>query len=86
MNELGSHQKYVKWLCDNAATVITATTPGHNGRTHHVDMKLKKTREMVTDGFIEVSYIPNNMQEADGLTKHLNNASYKTFRDYMMSH
>ncbi len=50
LNELGSHQKCVKWWCDNAATVMTATTPGHNGRTRHLDVKLKKTREMVTVG------------------------------------
>ncbi len=85
LNELGSQQKCVKWWCDNAATVITATTPGHNGRPCHLDVKLKKTREMVTDGLIKVSYIPSNRQEADGLTKRLDKASHKRFRDYLIS-
>ncbi len=86
MNELGIDIENVVWWCDNASTVVTATTPGHTGRTQHLDVKLKKTREMVIDGIIIIKYIPGNKQEADGLTKRLDRVSHEKLRGYLMAY
>ncbi len=85
LNEINFRQSKVRWWCDNEAAVTAATTPGHCGRTRHLDVKLKKTREMVTKGLIEVHYIPTTKQEADGLTKRLEATAHKRFRNYLMS-
>ncbi len=79
LSELGFHQQCITWWCDNAPTIVTASTPGHNGRTRHLDVKLKKTRELVKNEKIKIKYIPTSEQLADGLTKRLDANLHKHF-------
>ncbi len=44
LEELGFRQDRTQWFCDNKATIVSAKTLGFNGRTRHVDVKLKFTR------------------------------------------
>ncbi len=77
LNELGIHQKRMPWLCDNQAAIAAAKTRGFNGRTRHVDIKLKFTRQEHNEKRVEIEYIPTNKQLADGLTKKLNKVKNK---------
>ncbi len=71
LEELGFRQPTTLWFCDNQATIISARTVGFNGRTRHVDVKLKFTRQECERGHIELQYVPTDRQLADGLTKRL---------------
>ncbi len=71
MNELDIPQPKLPWYCDNQATIIAAKTPGFNGRTRHVDTKLKFTRQEFELGNIDILYVCTDRQLADGLTKRL---------------
>ncbi len=71
LEELGLRQPRTPWFCDNQATIISARTIGFNGRTRHVDVKLKFTRQECERGYIELQYVPTDQQLADGLTKRL---------------
>ncbi len=85
LNELGLDIKNAEWRCDNEAIVIAITTPGHTGCTRHLDVKLKKTREMVMNNLIKVRYVPSSEQEADGFTKRLSKAAHEGFRDFLLT-
>ncbi len=45
LNEIGFEQPRIPWFCDNVATIVSAKTLGFNGRTRHVDIELKFTRQ-----------------------------------------
>ncbi len=84
LGEIGFEQSTVPWYCDNQATIISARTPGFNGRTRHVDVKMKFTRQEHELGNIELLYIPTNDQVADGLTKRLTKAKHEHFTSVML--
>ncbi len=50
---------------------MAAKTCGFNGRTRHVDIKLKFTRQEHELGKVEILYVPTDKQLADGLAKRL---------------
>ncbi len=58
LDELGFNQSRVPWFYNNTATIISAKTLGFNGRTRHVDVKLKFTRQEHERGNIELFYVP----------------------------
>ncbi len=58
LEELGYRQSRTPWFCDNQATIISAKTIGFNGRTKHVDVKLKLTRQEGERGRVELQYVP----------------------------
>ncbi len=66
-NELGLNTGRVTWWWENASTVITSTTPGHTGRTRHLDVKLKKThvRWSWTESSISSTFLPISWRQLD---------------------
>ncbi len=48
---------------------MSVRTMQFNGRTRHVDVKLKFTRQECEEGCVELQYVPTDRQLADGLTK-----------------
>ncbi len=79
LEELDLEQSGVPWFCDNQAAIISARTTGFNGRTRHVDVKLKFTRQECEQGRIVLRYVPTDRQLADGLTKRLRKAKHGEF-------
>ncbi len=71
IGELGAEQGRTPWLCNNQAAIMAAKTCGFNGRTRHVDIKLKFTRQEHELGKVEILYVPTDKQLADGLAKRL---------------
>ncbi|CAM9156151.1 unnamed protein product, partial [Discosporangium mesarthrocarpum] len=59
------------WHGDNRGALPAATITGFNGRTKHVDIKLKFTREYFARGFFDVQLVPATQQLADIFTKRL---------------
>ncbi len=84
LGEMGFGQARIPWFCDNTATIISAKTLGFNGRTRHVDVKLKFTRQEHELGNIELVYIPTEDQIADGLTKRLTRVKHEHFTSMML--
>ncbi|CAM9639234.1 unnamed protein product, partial [Choristocarpus tenellus] len=58
-------------FCDNRGAIQLGKITGFSGRTKHVDMKLKCTREYMDQGLFHVQFIPTSKQLADSLTKFL---------------
>ncbi len=54
LGELGLEQSRIPWFCDNHATTISARTSGFNGRTRHIDVKMKFTRQEYELGNVEL--------------------------------
>ncbi len=84
LGEIGFQQSRVHWFCDNQSTIIAAKTSGFNGRTRHVDTKLKFTRQEHELGNVELLYIPTDDQVADGLTKRLTKDKHQQFTSMML--
>ncbi len=85
LQELGFKSDKVHWYYGNIATVTAATSPGHVERTRYLDVKLKRTRELILQENIPINYIPASEQEADGLTKRLGGANHLCFINYVVS-
>ena len=71
LGEPGLVQSTIPRWCDNRGVIQAATTTGFNGRTKHVDVKLKCSREYVRRGLFEVKYVSTQDQLADIFTKRL---------------
>lgn len=57
------------WFCNNRGEVQAASRIGFGGRTEHIDMKLKCTRESAGGGLIEVKYVCSKEQRTDSVSK-----------------
>ncbi|CAN0006237.1 unnamed protein product, partial [Choristocarpus tenellus] len=71
LGEIGILQDQTPWFCDNRGAIQVGSITGFNGRTKHVDMMIKCTREYVDQGLFHVRYVPTSKQLADILTKSL---------------
>ncbi|CAM9425651.1 unnamed protein product [Ascophyllum nodosum] len=69
LQEIGFPQDTPPRFCDNRSAITAATIAGFNGRTRHVDMKLKRSREYVGKELFTAQYVSTNEQRADILTK-----------------
>ncbi|CAN0024168.1 unnamed protein product, partial [Choristocarpus tenellus] len=85
LGELGIPQGFTNWYGDNRGAIQAAITEGFYGRTRHVDIKLKCTREYVNQGFFAVKYIPTALQLADILTKRLRKKQVEDFVDTVLN-
>ncbi len=84
LEELGFKQPGTPWFCDNQAAIISAKTMGFSGRTRHVDVKLKFTRQEHELGNIVLHYVPTDQQLADGLTKRLKKTKHSELRSAVL--
>ncbi|CAN0350966.1 unnamed protein product, partial [Discosporangium mesarthrocarpum] len=69
--EMGIPQVATAWYGDNRGALQAAAITGFNGRTKHVDIKLKCTREYINDRSFDVQFVPTTKQHADIFTKRL---------------
>ncbi len=84
LEELGFRQDRTQWFCDNKATIVSAKTLGFNGRTRHVDVKLKFTRQEHYRNAVELTYVSTNEKMADGLTKRLERTKHERFKSSLL--
>ena len=56
---------------DNTSAITIIQDRVYNGRTKHIDVRLKQLRELVRDGVVLLRYISTHCQLADVLTKGL---------------
>ncbi|CAM9303424.1 unnamed protein product, partial [Choristocarpus tenellus] len=62
LEEIGVLEDQTPWFCDNRGVIQAGSIAGFNGRTNHVDMKLKYTREYVDQGLFIPSRIRSNIK------------------------
>ncbi|CAM9746957.1 unnamed protein product, partial [Choristocarpus tenellus] len=54
LGEIGVLQDQTPWFCNNRGAIQAGSITGFNGRTKHMDMKLKCTREYVDQGLFHL--------------------------------
>ena len=60
--------------------IALAKNPEFHARTKHIDLQHHFVREKVTEGKVELAFIPTADQVADGLTKPLPKDRFLQFR------
>ena len=68
---------------DNQSTIQIIENDKYFGRTKHIDIKLKFTREYIKNGCINLEYIGTNEMVADILTKPLKRIKFNYLRSQM---
>ncbi|RYC77798.1 hypothetical protein BFJ63_vAg19328, partial [Fusarium oxysporum f. sp. narcissi] len=66
---------------DNQGAIAMAKTPQFHARTKHIDLQWHYVRDRVSDGDVELQYVPTEQQIADGLTKPLPKDRFIVFRN-----
>ena len=79
LSKLTFPQLTTTWYEDNKGANRAGTIVGFSGRTRHVDVQVKITREYVLRGHFKVEYASTADQLADALTKRLTGPKLKRF-------
>lgn len=79
LRELTFPQQRSTWYEDNQGAIRAGTIIGFTGRTRHVDVQLKITREYVLHGQFNVVYTSTRDQLADALTKRVTGPKLSQF-------
>ncbi|CAN0510433.1 unnamed protein product, partial [Discosporangium mesarthrocarpum] len=83
--EMGIPQGATAWYGDNRGALQAAAITGFYGRTKHVDIKLKCTREYINDRSFDVQFVPTTKQVADIFIKRLRKSEILVFIDSVLS-
>jgi hypothetical protein len=67
-------------LEDNQGCIALANNPVHHNRSKHIDLRAHCIREKVTEGVVDLKYVPTSEQLADILTKPLGPVKYAQLR------
>lgn len=78
---MGSHylKQPVTIFEDNQSTMRVAKTPENKRRLKHVDVKYHFIKEKISNGTIDIVYIPSDEQIADMFTKPLSKVKFNLF-------
>jgi hypothetical protein len=74
LSELGFDKASLQPLLifeDNQSTIQLATNHANSNRTKHIDVRNHYCRQEYTSGYIDIQYVPTDLQVADGFTKPL---------------
>ena len=69
---------------DDQAASAMATTPNHNRRTKHINVRYHKIRELIRDGLIQLAWVPTTEQLADMFTKGLPKPTLDYLREVLV--
>jgi len=75
----GKDARCIRLYGDNQSSLALAENPELHQRTKHIDVKYYYVREQVTEGLVDLWYIPTEEIAADGLTKSLALAKHREF-------
>jgi hypothetical protein len=64
---------------DNQGAIALAENPVFHNKTKHIETQYHYVRERVTEGSIQIDYVPTDRMTADGLTKALPRVKFKKF-------
>ena len=82
--ELGFPETRMPWFCNNRGAIQSASKVGFRGRTRHVDIALKCTREYIENDLVGVSYVPSSSQLGDVFTKRMRKPLMEKFIDSVL--
>jgi len=71
---------------DNETAIRMALEDGNQGRRKHINVKHHYLRELVTDGFVTLEWVPTAEQQADILTKATSRKQFFAIRELIMGH
>lgn len=81
LSELGIEIKKTPIIwCDNLSAASLAANPVFHGRTKHIEIDVHFVREKVTNGDLEIRYVPTSDQTADVMTKALPKERFSFFK------
>lgn len=66
--------------CDNQGAMALAKNPEFHARSKHIGIQHHFVREKISNGDIELKFVPTEQQIADGLTKALPKDRFEAFR------
>ncbi len=80
LEELG-HFKQSKFplYTDNNGALLLAKNPVFHERTKHIAVKYHYIRDLISQGIIDLIYIPTKENKSDGFTKPLEKTKFKEF-------
>jgi histone deacetylase 1/2 len=82
LTELGvKHPKAAILWCDNLGATYLSANPVFHARTKHIEVDYHFVRERVFDKLLDIIFIPNGDQVADGFTKPLSVRQLQAFRN-----
>lgn len=58
LGAMGQSQGATPWLCDNRGAIRAATIMGFNGRTEHLNIKLKYSSKYIEKQLFALRYVP----------------------------
>ena len=64
---------------DNQGAIALAKNPGDHPRSKHIQLRYHFIRFSISEGLIELDYVPTHLMTADGLTKSLVHTKHDTF-------
>lgn len=65
---------------DNQGCIALAHNPVHHSRSKHIDLRAHFIREKVSQGVVDLRYVPTDRQLADILTKPLGPVKFAQLR------
>ena len=63
-------------FCDNTSAIAISNNPVQHSRTKHIDIRYHFIREHVTNGTVELHFVPTEQQIADIFTKPLDESTF----------
>ena len=76
LSDYGIQYKMVPIFCDNTSAIAISDNPVLHQRTKHIDIRYHFIRDHITNGEIELHFIPTEYQLADIFTKPLDEPTF----------
>ena len=85
INEVFKRTLPVTIYCDNQSAIALAKNDVFHQRTKHIDIRYHFIRQHVNEGRINIKWVDTKQQQADILTKRINNSSLVVLRNKLMT-
>ena len=85
INEVFKRTLPVTIYCDNQSAIALAKNDVFHQRTKHIDIRYHFIRQHVNEGRININWVDTKQQQADILTKRINNSSLVVLRNKLMT-
>jgi hypothetical protein len=76
LSDYGIQYKMVPIFCDNTSAIAISNNPVLHQRTKHIDIRYHFIRDHISNGEIELHFIPTEYQLADIFTKPLDEPTF----------
>ena len=81
LRDYGLWMSKIPIFCDNTSAISISNNPVQHSRTKHIDIRYHFIREHVTNGTVELHFVPTEDQIADIFTKPLDESTFSKLVD-----